>query len=87
MSNSFTNQCLAQIDMTSNTYAPGVYQLSKVLDEEVARLHLNEVDQAYTKTGQLPRYFSGRTIQGRLLSVLSSSVRNSNEWSNLREPR
>ena len=43
MSNSFTNQCLAQIDLAANVYGPGVYRLSKILDEEVARLHLERV--------------------------------------------
>jgi adenosylhomocysteinase len=42
MSNSFTNQCLAQLDLWSNraTNKVGVYRLPKKLDEEVARLHL-----------------------------------------------
>ncbi len=45
MSNSFTNQTLAQIDLWKNkeTYAPGVYVLPKKLDEEVARLHLEKI--------------------------------------------
>jgi adenosylhomocysteinase len=42
MSNSFTNQTLAQLDLWANRdeYKPGVRVLDKVLDEEVARLHL-----------------------------------------------
>ena len=36
MSNSFTNQVLAQIDLWENNYKIGVYTLSKKLDEEVA---------------------------------------------------
>ena len=40
MSNSFTNQVLAQIDLAQNDYAPQVKVLGKELDEEVARLHL-----------------------------------------------
>ncbi|OLN25452.1 Adenosylhomocysteinase [Desulfovibrio sp. DV] len=40
MSNSFTNQALAQIELATKTYAVGVYTLPKLLDEEVARLHL-----------------------------------------------
>ena len=41
MSNSFTNQTLAQIDIAANPEREiGVYRLSKQLDEEVARLHL-----------------------------------------------
>lgn len=45
MSNSFTNQTLAQIDLWKNkeTNKPGVYRLSKQLDEEVARLHLEKI--------------------------------------------
>ena len=45
MSNSFTNQALAQIDLwkNRNTYKPGVYRLSKKLDEEVAKLHLEKI--------------------------------------------
>ncbi|NJB68141.1 adenosylhomocysteinase [Desulfobaculum xiamenense] len=40
MSNSFTNQALAQIDLAKNDYEPCVMILPKTLDEEVARLHL-----------------------------------------------
>ncbi len=43
MSNSFTNQSLAQIDLWENNYKIGVYTLSKKLDEEVARLHLEQL--------------------------------------------
>ena len=43
MSNSFTNQSLAQIDLWQNKYDIGVYRLSKKLDEEVARLHLEQI--------------------------------------------
>ena len=45
MSNSFTNQVLAQIELWKNhqNYDLGVYVLPKKLDEEVARLHLNHV--------------------------------------------
>ena len=44
MSNSFSNQTLAQIDLWKNrdTYKIGVYTLPKKLDEEVARLHLEK---------------------------------------------
>lgn len=40
MSNSFSNQVLAQLDLWKNKYSVDVYTLSKKLDEEVARLHL-----------------------------------------------
>ncbi len=43
MSNSFTNQTLAQLDLWQNKYEVGVYRLSKKLDEEVARLHLAQL--------------------------------------------
>ncbi|HOP57789.1 MAG TPA: adenosylhomocysteinase [Bacteroidales bacterium] len=43
MSNSFSNQTLAQIELWKNNYQTGVYRLPKHLDEEVARLHLNHL--------------------------------------------
>ncbi len=43
MSNSFTNQTLAQIDLWQKDYEIGVYCLPKHLDEEVARLHLGQI--------------------------------------------
>jgi adenosylhomocysteinase len=43
MSNSFTNQVLAQIELYNNKYEVGVYTLPKKLDEEVARLHLDKL--------------------------------------------
>ena len=49
MSNSFTNQTLAQIDLWKNNYKIGVYRLSKRLDEEVARLHLEQIGVRLTK--------------------------------------
>ena len=51
MSNSFTNQVLAQLDLWKNkdTYKVGVYRLPKKLDEEVARLHLDHIGVKLTK--------------------------------------
>ena len=53
MSNSFTNQVLAQIELWTKNYEVGVYVLPKLLDEEVARLHLKkigvEIDELTTK--------------------------------------
>jgi adenosylhomocysteinase len=49
MSNSFTNQTLAQIDLWQNEYKVDVYRLSKKLDEEVARLHLEQLGVKLTK--------------------------------------
>ncbi len=43
MSNSFTNQVLAQIELFNNKYEVGVFTLPKKLDEEVARLHLDKL--------------------------------------------
>jgi adenosylhomocysteinase len=51
MSASFTNQTLAQLDLWKNkdAYAIGVYRLPKLLDEEVARLHLDKIGAKLTK--------------------------------------
>ncbi len=49
MSNSFTNQTLAQIDLWQNDYQVDVYRLSKKLDEEVARLHLEQLGVKLTR--------------------------------------
>lgn len=51
MSNSFTNQVLAQIELWEQVekYSPGVYILPKHLDEEVARLHLSKIGAKLTK--------------------------------------
>ena len=51
MSNSFTNQVLAQLDLWKNkdNYKVGVYRLPKKLDEEVARLHLEKIGVKLTK--------------------------------------
>ena len=49
MSNSFSNQTLAQIDLWTKDYEIGVYRLPKHLDEEVARLHLAQLGVNLTK--------------------------------------
>jgi len=49
MSNSFTNQVLAQISLWQDNYKLGVYTLPKHLDEEVARLHLGKLKAKLTK--------------------------------------
>ncbi len=49
MSNSFTNQTLAQIELWKNDYETDVYRLPKRLDEEVARLHLQQLGVKLTK--------------------------------------
>jgi adenosylhomocysteinase len=48
MSNSFTNQTLAQISLARDSYKLGVYVLPKILDEEVARLHLEKLGARLT---------------------------------------
>ncbi|MBO5977048.1 MAG: adenosylhomocysteinase, partial [Bacteroidales bacterium] len=49
MSNSFTNQALAQMELWAKDYAIDVYRLPKHLDEEVARLHLDHVGAKLSK--------------------------------------
>ena len=51
MSQSFTNQVLAQIELWENhkNYKPGVYRLPKILDEKVAKLHLSKMAVQLTK--------------------------------------
>ncbi len=49
MSNSFTNQTLAQIELFTNKYEVNVYRLPKKLDEEVARLHLEKIGVKLTR--------------------------------------
>lgn len=49
MSNSFTNQTLAQLDLWKNDYDINVYRLPKHLDEEVARLHLDHIGVKLTE--------------------------------------
>jgi len=66
MSNSFTNQCLAQLDLWANreTYKPSVYRLSKKLDEEVARLHLGKIGVKLTKLTKKQADYIGVPAEG-----------------------
>ena len=66
MSNSFTNQTLAQIDLWKNkeTYKPGVYVLPKKLDEEVARLHLEKIGVKLTQLTQEQADYLGVPVEG-----------------------
>ncbi len=64
MSNSFTNQCLAQIELASKKHKIGVYTLPKVLDEEVARLHLDRLDARLTKLNKKQADYLGITVDG-----------------------
>ena len=76
MSNSFSNQTLAQLDLWKNrdAYKPGVYTLPKKLDEEVARLHLEKIGVKLTtlspEAGRIPGRARGRPVQGGPLPVL-----------------
>ena len=64
MSNSFTNQSLAQIDLYKNDYKTGVYRLSKKLDEEVARLHLEHLGVKLTKLSKEQAEYLGVPLNG-----------------------
>ncbi len=64
MSNSFTNQCLAQIELATKKHKIGVYTLPKRLDEEVARLHLEKLDATLTKLTQKQADYLGVSVEG-----------------------
>jgi len=66
MSNSFSNQVLAQLDLWKNRddYKIGVYVLPKELDEEVARLHLEKIGVRLTKLTQQQADYIGIPIDG-----------------------
>jgi adenosylhomocysteinase len=64
MSNSFTNQTLAQIDLWQNDYKPDVYRLPKKLDEEVARLHLEQLGVKLTKLSKEQADYLGIPVDG-----------------------
>ena len=66
MSNSFSNQVLAQLDLWKNrdTYKVGVYVLSKALDEEVARLHLQKIGVKLTKLSEKQAEYLGVPVEG-----------------------
>ncbi|MGD2034930.1 MAG: adenosylhomocysteinase [Bacteroidales bacterium] len=64
MSNSFSNQTLAQIDLWQNNYKVDVYRLSKKLDEEVARLHLGQLGVKLTKLTKEQADYIGVSVEG-----------------------
>jgi len=64
MSNSFTNQCLAQMALAKDRPAVGVYMLPKKLDEEVARLHLEKLGVKLTTLTQEQADYIGVPIEG-----------------------
>ena len=64
MSNSFTNQTLAQIDLWTHQRPVGVYRLDKKLDEEVARLHLEHLGAKLTRLTPKQAEYLGIPIDG-----------------------
>jgi adenosylhomocysteinase len=66
MSNSFSNQTLAQIDLWKNkdSYKIGVYTLPKQLDEEVARLHLEKIGVKLTTLSKKQADYIGVAVEG-----------------------
>ena len=64
MSNSFTNQTLAQIELWTKDYAIDVYRLPKELDEEVARLHLEQLGVKLTRLTDEQAEYIGVPLDG-----------------------
>jgi adenosylhomocysteinase len=66
MSNSFSNQVLAQIELNANsdTYEKKVYRLPKKLDEEVARLHLDKLGVKLTRLSKEQADYLGVDADG-----------------------
>jgi adenosylhomocysteinase len=66
MSNSFSNQTLAQIDLWANKdkYEKTVYRLPKKLDEEVARLHLEQIGVKLTVLTKDQADYIGVPVEG-----------------------
>ena len=66
MSNSFTNQVLAQMELWRQVekYTPGVYLLPKSLDEEVARLHLDKIGARLTRLSDAQATYIGVKPEG-----------------------
>ncbi|MFA7164499.1 MAG: adenosylhomocysteinase [Desulfoplanes sp.] len=64
MSNSFTNQVLAQLDLAANVYEPKVMVLPKILDEEVARLHLERLGVHLDTLTEAQAEYLGVPVEG-----------------------
>jgi adenosylhomocysteinase len=66
MSNSFTNQVMAQIELFQNVdqYKNSVYVLPKQLDEKVARLHLEKLGAKLTVLSQEQADYIGVPVEG-----------------------
>lgn len=64
MSNSFTNQVMAQLDLWQNDHEIGVYFLNKKLDEEVARLHLEKLGVKLTQLSEKQAKYISVPVDG-----------------------
>ncbi len=66
MSNSFTNQVLAQMELYGNPgkYPTGVYTLPKMLDEEVALLHLERIGARLDRLNRKQAQYLGVPVEG-----------------------
>ena len=64
MSNSFSNQTLAQLELWTKDHKVGVYRLPKELDEEVARLHLEQLGVHLTQLTQKQADYIGVKVEG-----------------------
>lgn len=64
MSNSFSNQILAQIELWENDYTPDVYRLPKKLDEQVARFHLGQIGAKLTSLSRVQAEYLGVSPSG-----------------------
>jgi adenosylhomocysteinase len=64
MSNSFSNQTLAQLELWTKKMEVGVYRLPKKLDEEVARLHLEQIGVKLTKLTDDQSKYLGIPVDG-----------------------
>lgn len=64
MSNSFSNQVLAQMELWNNNYPIEVYRLPKKLDEEVARLHLEQIGVKLTRLSDKQAEYIGVSGDG-----------------------
>ena len=64
MSNSFTNQCLAQMELWREDHGVGVYLLPKILDEEVARLHIGKLGVRLTQLTPKQADYIGVDVKG-----------------------
>ena len=70
MSNSFTNQVLAQMDLAANDHEVKVYTLPKKLDEEVARLHLGRLGVKLSRLTEKQAAYIGVSVDGPYKSEL-----------------